>query len=68
MDDDLKHLLDTLRSHNEAVAAESRRQFEAVVERIEKRFDTLAESVALVDQKVTHEGDRLDQKLDRGFS
>ena len=44
-DDELKRLLDTN-------AAETRRHFDVAVERLEKRFDALAETVAYVDEKL----------------
>jgi hypothetical protein len=58
-DDELKRLFDTMRQDNHAVRqenaaahAETRRHFEVSAERLEKRFDTLAESVIAINEKV----------------
>ncbi|HVT04216.1 MAG TPA: hypothetical protein VHL58_12680 [Thermoanaerobaculia bacterium] len=45
-DDDLKRMFDALRQDNAAAHAETRRHFDVTAERLEKRFDTLAESAS----------------------
>jgi len=54
MDEDLRKLI-------EDTAAETRRHFEVVAERLESKIDTVAEGVITVNQRV----DRLDAKVDR---
>lgn len=51
-DDELKRLFDTMRQDNHAAHAETRRRFEVSAERLEKRFDTLAESVIAINEQV----------------
>lgn len=63
----LKFLLEARRADNATTAADTRWHIDSVAERLAKRFDMLSETVSLLDQKVTREADRLDQKLDRGF-
>jgi len=67
-DDELKRLFDTLRQENAAAHAESRRHFEVTAERLEKRFDLLAESVASVDEKLDRTTAGLEERIERGFS
>jgi hypothetical protein len=55
-DDELKSLFEALRQESAAetrqTAEVSRRHFEVFTERLEKRFDLLAESVQAIDEKV----------------
>lgn len=66
--DEMQSLLDLISASNDAAHSETRRHFDTVAERLERKSDALSEAVALVEQRVTREGQRLDEKLDRGFS
>lgn len=50
------------------VTAENRQYFEITVERLEKRFDMLAESVASVDEKLDRKTEELEERMERGFA
>lgn len=63
MDDDLKHLLEAMREENAATRQENaaahqetRRHFDVVLERIETRFDLLAETVQHVSEELQRTG------------
>ena len=60
MDDDLKQLLEAMRQENASTHQETRRHFDVAVERIETRFDFLAEAV----QHVSEELQRTRMSLD----
>ncbi|MDP9359954.1 MAG: hypothetical protein M3P29_00735 [Acidobacteriota bacterium] len=52
MDDDLKRLLDGMQQENTAAHVETRRHFDVTAERLEKKMEAIAESVANVDEKL----------------
>ena len=71
-DDDLKHLLESMRQENAAAHSETRRHFEVVADETRRHFDVVtegtrkdiqlvAESVLLLGEKLT----RTDEKIDR---
>jgi len=60
-DDELKRLLDRN-------AETIRGQFEATAERMEKRFDTLAEAVGRLDERLASESDGIRKEVTEGFS
>ncbi|MEA2465835.1 MAG: hypothetical protein QOJ98_3582 [Acidobacteriota bacterium] len=60
-DDELKRLL-------EANAAETRRHFDVATERIEHRFEALAETVLHVDQKIDRTAEDIRDEMRRGFA
>ncbi len=60
-DDELKKLLDRN-------AETIRGQFEATAERMEKRFDTLAEAVGRLDERLTSESNGIKKEVTEGFS
>lgn len=78
-DDDLKRLFDEMRQENAAAHAETRRRFEenaaahvetrryfaVAVERMDARFDALAETVGLLDEKLDRKTAALDEKIER---
>src|SRR3954471_20371284 len=49
-------------------AAETRRQFGAVLEHSDRRFERLAEAVALLDEKVDRKTADLEQRMELGFA
>jgi chaperonin cofactor prefoldin len=63
-DDELKRLFDSLREENAAMHAETRRHFEVTLERLETRFDTLAESVQHVGEKLDRTAAVLEAKIE----
>jgi len=67
-DEDLKRLLDTIRQENANAHTETRRHFDVAVERIDDRFDRLAETVAQVDEKVERKAADLQERMERGFA
>jgi prefoldin subunit 5 len=67
-DDDLKRLLEAIQQENAGAHAETRRQFDAAVQRVDQRFDLLDESVATVNAETRrHESAlaRVDQRFDQ---
>lgn len=75
-DEELKALFDSMRQENLALHAEThqritdseertRRHMDVTAERLEKRFDFLAEGLIAVDQKLDRRCDLLDEKIDR---
>lgn len=56
-DDDLKRLFD-----------EMRRYFDVSTEAVRGEIRTVAEAVANLDEKIDRQGDRLEEKIDRGFA
>lgn len=56
-DDDLRRLFE-----------ETRRHFDAVAERLERRLDAVAESVTLIDEKLDRTADEIREKMRRGFA
>jgi polyhydroxyalkanoate synthesis regulator phasin len=59
-DEELKKLFETSE-------ANTRRHFDVVGERLDKRIDTLAETVALLDEKVTREIASVRDEMRHGF-
>ncbi|SRR6266446_7356254 len=57
--------VEAMRQENAAMHVETRRHFDVAVERMEKRFDLLAESVAHVDDELHQARTSLDEKIDR---
>jgi Skp family chaperone for outer membrane proteins len=53
-----------MRAENAAAHTETRRHFDAVAERLETRFELLAETVQAINEKVDRSVDRLDKKID----
>jgi tellurite resistance protein len=75
-DDELKGLFNAIRDENAVAHAETRKHFDASVERVENRFDViaermegrielLAETVQLVNENLQTKIVALDQKLDK---
>jgi chaperonin cofactor prefoldin len=71
VDGDLKHLLEAMREENAAARQENatahdetRRHFDVMVERIETRFDFLAETVQHVSEELQRTRVSLDGKID----
>jgi len=75
-DDELKRLLEVTHAETrrlfdqaaERLAAENRRHFDISTEDFKHEVRLVAEAVAQLDEKVSREVDRLDEKLDRGFA
>jgi prefoldin subunit 5 len=74
-DEELKGLFESLRRENVTMRQESatageetRRHFGVAMDRMEKRFDQLAEAIANVDEELDRHVERLDDKMDRGFA
>ena len=65
MDEDLKQLLETMQRQNADAEQETRRHFDVAVERIETRFDLLAEMVQSVNQELRSTRVSLDEKIER---
>ena len=79
MDDDLKHLLEAMRQENAATRQEkaatrqenataheeTRRHFDVAVERIETRFDFLAETVQHIGEELQRTRVSLDGKIEQ---
>jgi chaperonin cofactor prefoldin len=59
---------DEMRQENAAAHAETRRHFDVTAERLETKFDTLAETVGHLDERLGREVNRLEEKMDRGFA
>ena len=55
----------TLENKVESTAAETRRHFDVAVERIEKRFDLLTETVQHLDEKIDRRTVDLEEKIER---
>ena len=53
---------------NAAAHAETRRHFEVIAERLEKKIDAVAESVAIVDEKLDRETADIREEMRRGFA
>ena len=64
-DDELKRLFDAVRQESAAAHAETRRHFEISAERLEKRFDTLAESVIAINEKVERRISAVEASIER---
>lgn len=47
---------------------ETRRHFDVVAERLERRIDAVAESVTVLDEKVDRRIDDVEQRMARGFA
>jgi iron uptake system EfeUOB component EfeO/EfeM len=47
---------------------ETRRHFDVVAERLERRIDAVAESVTVLDEKLDRRIDDVEQRMDRGFA
>jgi len=60
-DDELKRLL-------QSGATETRRHFDVTAERLEKRFDGLAEMIAAIDEKYDRRIAQLEQRMQEGFA
>ncbi|MGZ5443137.1 MAG: hypothetical protein ACXW5U_14100 [Thermoanaerobaculia bacterium] len=65
MDEDLKHLLGAMREENATAHDETRRHFDVAVERIETRFDFLAEMVQQVSEELQRTRVSLDGRIDQ---
>ena len=65
MDDDLKRLVEAMRQENAAARQETRRHFDVVLERIETRFDFLAETVQHVSEELQRTRVSLDEKIEQ---
>jgi hypothetical protein len=65
MDDDLKRLLGTIRKESAAAHVDTRRYFDVVSEATRQEIRTVAESVALVNEKLDITALRLDEKIQR---
>ncbi len=61
MDEELRTLI-------EDTAAQTRRHFDTVAERLEKSIDAVAESVTVVDEKLSRRIDRFEERVERGFA
>ncbi len=59
--------LRAMRGETSAAHGETRRHFEVAVERIENSFQSLAESVANLDEKFERKTEALDERMRRGF-
>jgi hypothetical protein len=68
MADDLKPLLDAMRQESTLAHAETRRHFEVVAERVEKKVDALAEAVVHLDQKFDREAADIRAAMRNGFA
>ena len=64
MTDDLKSILDRI----DSAAAETRRHFDTVVERLDSKLNLTLETLSLVDQKIDGTAGRLEAKMDAGFA
>jgi len=60
---EIAEAVSTLRGEMAAEHAETRRHFDVTVERWESRFDLLAETVQIVDQKVDRQGAEIRQEI-----
>lgn len=60
-ENELKRLL-------EANAVDTRRHFDVVAERVEKKVQLIAEAVAQLDEKLDRTSDGLEERIDRGFA
>lgn len=67
-DDDLKALFETLRQENASAHAETRRCFDTTAESLRGEIRTVAEGVAILEEKLDRHVERLDEKIDRGFA
>lgn len=65
MADDLKHLLEAMRQENATAHEETRRHFDVAVERIETRFDFLAETVQHIGEELQRTRVSLDGKIEQ---
>lgn len=59
MDEELKRLL-------ESTAAETRRHFDVIAERLETRLDGLSEAVTIVDEKIDRKTAVIEERMERG--
>lgn len=57
-----------VRQENASAHVETRRHFDAAVEGIERRFDGLADAVALVGEKMDRNTVELQDRMERGFA
>jgi chaperonin cofactor prefoldin len=64
-DDELKDLIQALRRESTAAHGETRRHFDVSVERLEKRFDFLAETVQHVSEELQRTRAGLHEKLEQ---
>ena len=62
-DDELKAMFESIRRENAAAHDESRRHFDVVAERLESRFEALAEGVGSMDQKLERRFESLEEKV-----
>src|SRR5258708_18087204 len=60
--------LDQMRQENASAHLETRRHFDVSIERLEKRFDLLAETLPAVDQKLDPKTAELEEGIRRGFA
>lgn len=60
VDQSLTHM----RQENAAAHAETRRHFDVTVERLEKKFDTLAETVGYLNEKIDRRSAELEEKIE----
>jgi hypothetical protein len=65
MDGDLKRLLEALRQESTAAHADTRRYFDVVSEATRQDIRIVAESVALINEKLDISTARLDDKIER---
>ena len=62
-DEELKKLLSSIRSDSAADRDEVRKHFDVVAERLESRFDLLAEGMTRLDEKCSQRFESVESKL-----
>jgi len=65
---DAERLFADSRAHTERLNEESRRHFGVIAEDLKHEIKLVAEAVMTVDQRLTREVGRLEEKMDSGFS
>ncbi len=60
--------LDQMRQENAVAHLETRRHFDVSIQRLEKRFDLLAEALAGVDERLDSKTADLEEGMERGFA
>ncbi len=75
MDEELRRMLETLRGElatvrqeNAATHAETRHQFNIVLERLDRGFGLLAEGILNIDEKLDREAADIRGEMRRGFT
>jgi uncharacterized membrane-anchored protein len=67
-DDELKRLFEAQTQEAAKAHADTRRHFEVVAERLETRFDGLAESIQILDEKVDRQTASIRDEMRRGLA